>query len=321
MPAAAGLIMDMVLMGLLLVALWYGMRLNARLKALRNGQESFIKAVAELDQAAIKAHASLRELHNNADESQELLHGRILAARDLLSKLETQINRAERARRDLEDVPVVPVTRQETRFAEPEPQAEPPLQVARQAQRENWAGARGAEGRQTYAGRGRPAFEDVEAEDEAEADFDLPLSGRLRDMNDRLSRRVDDRKPPRREVAEEQDEVSAIGLEAINEMLRAFADPKDIPQDRSARRVPDADRAPLRDEGRRSAPDIRPPEPRAPRPENLKLSRTRLPSALDDELFDGGMAHEARNSEPEYRPEPAPETDPKPARPLFRRLR
>lgn len=308
MPAAAGLIMDMVLMGLLLVALWYGMRLSARLKALRNGQESFIKAVAELDQAAIKAHASLRELHNNADESQELLHGRILAARDLLSRLETQINRAERARRELEDVPIAPVSR----FAEAEPEPEPPLKVARQAQRENWAGARGAEGRQTYAGRGRPAFEENDDQDDAADDFDLPLSGRLRDMNDRLSRRVEERKPPRREPVEEQDEVSAIGLEAINEMLRAFADPRDIPQDRSARRVPDADRAPVRDEGRRSAPQ---------KPDALKLSRTRMPSALDDELFDGGRAHQVRESEPDIAPKPEPEPDPKPARPLFRRLR
>ncbi|UDF02726.1 DUF6468 domain-containing protein [Asticcacaulis sp. AND118] len=315
MPAAAGLIMDMVLMGLLLVALWYGMRLNARLKALRNGQESFIKAVAELDQAAIKAHASLRELHTNADESQELLHGRILAARDLLSKLETQINRAERARRELEDVPVAPVSG----FAEPEPQAEPPLQVARQAQRENWAGARGAEGRQTYAGRGRPAFEDTDDQDDAADDFDLPLSGRLRDMNDRLSKRAVDRDPPR-EASIEQEAVSALGLEAINEMLRAFADPEDIPQNRAARRVPDADRAPVREDGRRSAPE-RQAEPRAARPDTLKLSRTRLPSALDDELFDGDRTRETFDERPDATPRPETEPDPKPARPLFRRLR
>lgn len=306
MPAAAGLIMDMVLMGLLLVALWYGMRLNARLKALRNGQESFIKAVAELDQAAIKAHASLRELHTNADESQELLHGRILAARDLLSKLESQINRAERARRDLEEVNVTPVTR----IVEPE--AEPPLSVARSAQRDSWAGARGAEGRQTYAGRGRPAFED---EDEADEDLNLPLSGRLRDMNDRLSRGQRPETPPvPRPEVDEQAAVSAIGLEAINEMLRAFADPEDREPQRPARR-PSAETPPLRTEGRRSAPPDRSVAPNV-RPDSLRLSRSRLPSALDDELFDAGQATEPDRPAPQ-----AAEAAPKPARPLFRRLR
>ncbi|WP_298327555.1 DUF6468 domain-containing protein [Asticcacaulis sp.] len=306
MPAAAGLIMDMVLMGLLLVALWYGMRLNARLKALRNGQESFIKAVAELDQAAIKAHASLRELHTNADESQELLHGRILAARDLLSKLESQINRAERARRDLEEVNVTPVTR----IVEPEP--EPPLSVARSVQRDSWAGARGAEGRQTYAGRGRPAFED---EDEADEDLNLPLSGRLRDMNDRLSRGARSETPPApRPEVDEQAAVSAIGLEAINEMLRAFADPEDREPQRPARRA-SAEAPPLRNEGRRSAPPDRSAAPNV-RPDSLRLSRSRLPSALDDELFDAGLTAEPDRPAPE-----AAEAAPKPARPLFRRLR
>lgn len=306
MPAAAGLIMDMVLMGLLLVALWYGMRLNARLKALRNGQESFIKAVAELDQAAIKAHASLRELHTNADESQELLHGRILAARDLLSKLESQINRAERARRDLEEVNVTPVTR----IVEPEP--EPPLSVVRSAQRDSWAGARGAEGRQTYAGRGRPAFEDG---DESDEDLNLPRSGRLRDVNDRLSRaqRPETPSAPRPQL-DEQAAVSAIGLEAINEMLRAFADPEDRELQRPARR-PSAETPPLRTEGRRSAPPDRSVAPNV-RPDSLRLSRSRLPSALDDELFDAGQAAEPDRPAPQ-----AAEAAPKPARPLFRRLR
>jgi len=89
--------MDLLLMGLLLIALWFGVRLNGRLKALKAGQEGFARAVAELDTAAIKAFTSLRDLRADADESQELLHGRILAARELLQRLETQIARAERA--------------------------------------------------------------------------------------------------------------------------------------------------------------------------------------------------------------------------------
>lgn len=100
--SAAGIIMDMLLMGLLLTALWFGVRLNGRLKALKAGQEGFARAVAELDTAAIKAFTSLKDLRTDADESQELLHGRILAARDLIQKLEVQIERAEKAQTGLQ---------------------------------------------------------------------------------------------------------------------------------------------------------------------------------------------------------------------------
>jgi hypothetical protein len=92
-----GLIMDAVLVALLLAALAFGMRLNTRLKTLRAGQEEFARAVAELDQAAIRAYQSLKELRAEADDSQELLHGRIVAARDVLQKLDTHVGRAERA--------------------------------------------------------------------------------------------------------------------------------------------------------------------------------------------------------------------------------
>ena len=95
-------IMDFVLMGLLIAALWFGVRLDARLKALRSAHEGFAKAVGELDDAAIRAHNSLKELRGHADDSQELLHGRILAARDVLQKLDSQIARAERAGKDID---------------------------------------------------------------------------------------------------------------------------------------------------------------------------------------------------------------------------
>ncbi|MBP2157574.1 MULTISPECIES: DUF6468 domain-containing protein [Asticcacaulis] len=97
-----GLIMDAVLVALLLAALAFGMRLNTRLKTLRAGQEEFARAVAELDSAAIRAYQSLKELRSDADDSQELLHGRIVAARDILQKLEAQVGRAERAAREID---------------------------------------------------------------------------------------------------------------------------------------------------------------------------------------------------------------------------
>jgi hypothetical protein len=94
--------MDFVLMGLLIAALWFGVRLDKKLKALRGAHEGFAKAVADLDQAAIRAHQSLKALRADGDESQELLHGRIVAARDLLLKLETQSGRADKAQADIE---------------------------------------------------------------------------------------------------------------------------------------------------------------------------------------------------------------------------
>jgi exonuclease VII small subunit len=98
----ANAIMDLVLMGLLLAALAFGVRLDKRLKALRAGQEAFAQAVRDLDDAAIRAHNSLKELRANADESQELLHGRVIAAREALKRLEGQIARAERAGIDID---------------------------------------------------------------------------------------------------------------------------------------------------------------------------------------------------------------------------
>eukprot|EP01042_Synura_sphagnicola_P031487 gene31487-40542_t len=94
--------MDFILMGLLIAALMFGMRLDKRLKALRAAHEGFAKAVHDLDNAAIRAHNSLKELRLDADESQDLLHGRILAAREVVQKLDAQVARAERVQRELD---------------------------------------------------------------------------------------------------------------------------------------------------------------------------------------------------------------------------
>ena len=47
--------MNLMLAGLLVVALLMGYRLNARLKALRESHEGFAKAVADLDAAAARS--------------------------------------------------------------------------------------------------------------------------------------------------------------------------------------------------------------------------------------------------------------------------
>lgn len=98
----ANAVMDLILMGLLLAALGFGVRLDKRLKTLRAGQEAFAQAVRDLDDAAIRAHNSLKDLRSMADESQELLHGRVMAAREALNRLETQMTRAERVQIEMD---------------------------------------------------------------------------------------------------------------------------------------------------------------------------------------------------------------------------
>ena len=184
-------IMDFVLMGLLIAALWFGVRLDRKLKALRSAHEGFARAVGELDDAAIRAHSSLKELRGHADDSQELLHGRILAARELMQKLETQVGRAERVSRDLDRSLIShdtsrPVPRVETPRVEA-PRTETPVTVRPLAEtpsvvrrpfdrdivRDEAPPARSGDGRPTgYGQKARSAYTtrlpELEAEDESE---------------------------------------------------------------------------------------------------------------------------------------------------------
>ena len=126
----ANIIMNVILIGLLIVALWFGTRLDKRLKALRAAHEGFAKAVHELDDAAIRAHNSLKELRSNADESQDLLHGRILAARDVLQKLDLQVARAERVQTELDKGLVSFETARALPMMRPEPIRPEPVREA-----------------------------------------------------------------------------------------------------------------------------------------------------------------------------------------------
>ena len=122
----ANIIMNVILIGLLIVALWFGRRLDRRLKALRAAHEGFAKAVHELDDAAIRAHNSLKELSSNPDESQDLLHGSILAARDVLQKLDLHLARAERVQTELDKGLVSFETARALPMMRPEPARETP---------------------------------------------------------------------------------------------------------------------------------------------------------------------------------------------------
>ncbi|MFN3932259.1 MAG: DUF6468 domain-containing protein [Brevundimonas sp.] len=87
-----GLILDGVLMLLLVAALGYGVRLERKLTALREGQQAFASAVTELNAAAGRAEAALASLRASGQET-DLLHDRIIKAREVKAQLESLIAR------------------------------------------------------------------------------------------------------------------------------------------------------------------------------------------------------------------------------------
>ena len=91
-----GVIMDLVLIGLILAAIGFGLRLEKKLRALREGQEGFAKAVAELNVAAGRAEAAMSQLRAASEET-DLLHERIVAARTLKAELEGLVSRGRTA--------------------------------------------------------------------------------------------------------------------------------------------------------------------------------------------------------------------------------
>ncbi|MGA0544133.1 DUF6468 domain-containing protein [Brevundimonas sp. VNH65] len=91
-----GVVLDAVLMLLLVAALAYGLRLERKLTALREGQLAFAGAVGELNAAAGRAQSALADLRA-AGEDADLLHDRIIKARTLKTELETLMSRMERA--------------------------------------------------------------------------------------------------------------------------------------------------------------------------------------------------------------------------------
>ena len=102
----AGMIMDGVLMLLLVAAVGYGIKLERKLAALRAGQLAFAQAVTELNAAAGRAENALATLRASGQET-DLLHDRIIKAREVKAQLETLIARAPAAApvRIVEDEP------------------------------------------------------------------------------------------------------------------------------------------------------------------------------------------------------------------------
>lgn len=107
----AGMIMDGVLMVLLIAAVGYGLKLERKLAALRAGQLAFAQAVTELNAAAGRAENALATLRASGQET-DLLHDRIIKAREVKAQLETLIARAPAVApaRIVEEEPVRRVT-------------------------------------------------------------------------------------------------------------------------------------------------------------------------------------------------------------------
>ena len=115
----AGMIMDAVLMLLLVAAVGYGVKLERKLAALRAGQLAFAQAVGELNAAAGRAENALATLRASGQET-DLLHDRIIKAREVKAQLETLIARAPvQAARTEEAAPRLEVVRQPTVAAAP----------------------------------------------------------------------------------------------------------------------------------------------------------------------------------------------------------
>lgn len=129
-PVSIGL--DLLLAVLLVAALAVGLRLNAKLKMLREGQSVFVKAVGELDQAAMRAEAGLASLRTATLEAHDHLVTRIETARTLSARLDRASEDAEAASAKLEAAS----QRAEAVAEAPPPRpAPPPLRLVEPADR------------------------------------------------------------------------------------------------------------------------------------------------------------------------------------------
>jgi hypothetical protein len=95
-----GIGMNLLLAVLLACALALGLRLNRRLKALRDSHDGFAVAVRELNAAAERAEQGLADLRAATDEATDTLADRIEKGRALAAKLERLITEAPAPGRD-----------------------------------------------------------------------------------------------------------------------------------------------------------------------------------------------------------------------------
>ncbi|MBW3558613.1 MAG: hypothetical protein KY449_02425 [Proteobacteria bacterium] len=94
--------LELLLAVLLVATLGFGFRLEGKLRALRESQATFVKAMGELDGAAARAQTGLEMLRQATEEAQGVLGPRIEAARAAASVLEQLTSDAELAARRAE---------------------------------------------------------------------------------------------------------------------------------------------------------------------------------------------------------------------------
>ena len=95
-----GVALNLLLAVLLGACLVIGLRLNRRLKALRDSHDGFAVAVRELNAAAERAEQGLADLRAATDEAVDTLADRIEKGRALAAKLERLVIEAPREARD-----------------------------------------------------------------------------------------------------------------------------------------------------------------------------------------------------------------------------
>ena len=102
------IVMNVLLAGLLIAAMAVGLRLNRRLKALRDSHEGFEIAVRDLNNAAARAEQGLADLRAATDEATDLLSDRIEKGRQLAAKLEKLVAAAPELPRAMAALPERP---------------------------------------------------------------------------------------------------------------------------------------------------------------------------------------------------------------------
>ena len=131
--SSIALTIEMMLAMLLLAALFVGIRLDRRLRALREGEAGFAKAVEELNSAALRAEGGLAELKNSIHEARVDLADRTQDAKAASARLQQNLAKAGEVSDRLENALArAPVLAARTPPAEA-PAAEP---VARMTRRE-----------------------------------------------------------------------------------------------------------------------------------------------------------------------------------------
>jgi hypothetical protein len=94
-----GMLLDLLLAALLLGAIAFGMRLNRRLKALRDSQTDFVAAATQLNQSLGRAETALAEMRAAGRDAEGALMERVDEARLMLKRLHEAMERTKAAPR------------------------------------------------------------------------------------------------------------------------------------------------------------------------------------------------------------------------------